>query len=150
MFEHMKNYELLLRKVASWLRPFLASSETLDDPGPLLFVHIFCHKTMPYHFEENDGWMAQTFFTGNIPLLPSLVISDTVPCQVVPCHPTISWLVYIFPMYFRADPPPDVLPIRLDIDPELVSQRPTLFPYTRRLASQTRSQRQARHLGTGN
>ena len=79
MFEHMKNYELLLRKIASWLRPFLASSEIPDDSGPLLFVHIFCHKTMPYHFEENDGWMAQTFFTGNIPLLSSLVISDTVP-----------------------------------------------------------------------
>ncbi|KAG6375549.1 S-adenosyl-L-methionine-dependent methyltransferase [Boletus reticuloceps] len=62
MFEHMKNYELLLRKVASWLRPY--RSDDPDDSGPLLFVHIFCHKTTPYHFEESDGWMAQMFFAG--------------------------------------------------------------------------------------
>ncbi|KAF8134445.1 S-adenosyl-L-methionine-dependent methyltransferase [Boletus edulis] len=62
MFEHIKNYELLLRKVASWLRPY--RSDDLDDSGPLLFVHIFCHKTTPYHFEESDGWMAQMFFAG--------------------------------------------------------------------------------------
>jgi cyclopropane-fatty-acyl-phospholipid synthase len=37
--------------VASWLKP-----------GGLFFVHIFTHKTSPYHFE--DGWMARTFFTG--------------------------------------------------------------------------------------
>ncbi|KAF8552185.1 hypothetical protein OG21DRAFT_1486381 [Imleria badia] len=57
IFEHMKIYELLLRKVASWLRSS-SPSENPDDSGPLLFVHIFCHKTTPYHFEENDGWMA--------------------------------------------------------------------------------------------
>jgi len=32
----------------------------------LLFVHIFCHKMIPNHFERDDGWMAQTFFTGKI------------------------------------------------------------------------------------
>lgn len=53
MFEHMKAYPLLFAKVSSWLAP-----------GGLLFIHIFCHKTQPYHFEENDGWMAQTFFSG--------------------------------------------------------------------------------------
>ncbi|KAH7888930.1 S-adenosyl-L-methionine-dependent methyltransferase [Phlebopus sp. FC_14] len=58
LFEHMKNYESLLRKVSTWLRPRSAAHESL------LFVQIFCHKTMPYHFEENDGWMARTFFTG--------------------------------------------------------------------------------------
>jgi cyclopropane fatty-acyl-phospholipid synthase-like methyltransferase len=63
MFEHMKNYELLMRKVASWLRP--TSPE--DTNESLLFVHIFCHKTTPYHFEDDDGWMAQTFFTSKIP-----------------------------------------------------------------------------------
>ncbi|KAH9858824.1 S-adenosyl-L-methionine-dependent methyltransferase [Lenzites betulinus] len=57
MFEHMKNYKLLMSKVASWLRP--------DGPeDALFFVHIFCHKTTPYHFEDGDGWMAQTFFSG--------------------------------------------------------------------------------------
>ncbi|KAN0091346.1 S-adenosyl-L-methionine-dependent methyltransferase [Tylopilus felleus] len=66
MFEHMKNYELLLRKVTSWLRPapLSAGNSGDSDSGPLLFVHLFCHKTTPYHFEENDGWMAQMFFTG--------------------------------------------------------------------------------------
>ncbi|EJF65457.1 S-adenosyl-L-methionine-dependent methyltransferase [Dichomitus squalens] len=57
MFEHMKNYKMLMAKVASWLRP--------DGPeDALFFVHIFCHRTTPYHFEEGDGWMAQTFFSG--------------------------------------------------------------------------------------
>eukprot|EP00455_Lapot_gusevi_P032290 TRINITY_DN351_c0_g1_i3.p1 TRINITY_DN351_c0_g1~~TRINITY_DN351_c0_g1_i3.p1 ORF type:complete len:271 (+),score=100.53 TRINITY_DN351_c0_g1_i3:32-814(+) len=51
MFEHMKNYELLMGKVASWLKP-----------NGLLFVHIFVNRNLPYHFE--DGWMARTFFTG--------------------------------------------------------------------------------------
>jgi cyclopropane fatty-acyl-phospholipid synthase-like methyltransferase len=43
MFEHMKNYQELLRRCSTWLRP-----------GGQLFVHIFCHKTNPYHFEV--GW----------------------------------------------------------------------------------------------
>ena len=51
MFEHMKNYERLLAKVARALRP-----------GGKLFVHVFAHRDMPYHFEE--GWMARCFFTG--------------------------------------------------------------------------------------
>lgn len=68
MFEHMKNYKLLMSKVSSWLRP-----NSPDES--LFFVHIFCHKTTPYHFEEGDGWMAQTFFSGQNPPLcsPSLL-----------------------------------------------------------------------------
>jgi cyclopropane-fatty-acyl-phospholipid synthase len=55
MFEHMKNYGLLLAKVARWLR----------DDGKL-FVHIFAHPTLAYHFEVHDGsdWMSRYFFTG--------------------------------------------------------------------------------------
>ena len=52
MFEHMKNYEALLRKIAAWIRP----------GGGKLFVHIFTHRWKPYHFV--DDWMARTFFTG--------------------------------------------------------------------------------------
>ena len=59
MFEHMKAYPILFAKVSSWLRP-----------GGLVFIHIFCHRDTPYHFEENDGWMAQTFFSGGT--MPSL------------------------------------------------------------------------------
>lgn len=40
MFEHMKNYAVLMERIAQWLKP-----------GGKLFVHIFVHKTMPYHFE---------------------------------------------------------------------------------------------------
>ncbi|KAJ7594491.1 S-adenosyl-L-methionine-dependent methyltransferase [Mycena floridula] len=58
MFEHMKNYEILLKKISTWLRPC-----TPKEPS-LLFIHIFCHRTTPYHFEEGDGWMAQNFFSG--------------------------------------------------------------------------------------
>ncbi|KAI0374167.1 S-adenosyl-L-methionine-dependent methyltransferase [Pilatotrama ljubarskyi] len=57
MFEHVKNYKLLMAKVASWLR-------ANGPEDSLFFVDIFCHKTTPYHFEEGDGWMAQMFFSG--------------------------------------------------------------------------------------
>jgi cyclopropane-fatty-acyl-phospholipid synthase len=55
MFEHMKNYERLLAKVASWMKP-----------EALLFVHIFSHTHYAYHFEVRDhtDWMAEHFFTG--------------------------------------------------------------------------------------
>jgi len=51
LFEHMKNYELLMAKVARALKP-----------KGKLFVHIFAHKTTPYDFEE--GWMSTHFFSG--------------------------------------------------------------------------------------
>ncbi|KAH8683100.1 hypothetical protein BGZ60DRAFT_467457 [Tricladium varicosporioides] len=51
LFEHMKNYELLMAKVGRALKP-----------GGKLFVHIFAHKTTPYDFEE--GWMSTHFFSG--------------------------------------------------------------------------------------
>lgn len=49
MFEHMKNYSILLSKVDGFLKP-----------EGKLFVHIFTHKDFAYHFE--DGWMADNFF----------------------------------------------------------------------------------------
>lgn len=51
LFEHMKNYELLMAKIARALKP-----------QGKLFVHIFNHRTTPYDFE--DGWMSTYFFTG--------------------------------------------------------------------------------------
>lgn len=55
MFEHMKNYELLLSKVRRWLK----------DDGQL-FIHIFTHKKYAYHYENKDGndWLTEYFFTG--------------------------------------------------------------------------------------
>jgi cyclopropane-fatty-acyl-phospholipid synthase len=57
MFEHMRNYEVLLGRIASWLRP-----------GGKLFVHIFAHKTLMYPFETDgdDNWMGRHFFTGGL------------------------------------------------------------------------------------
>ena len=52
MFEHMRNYELLLQNISGWLKP-----------GGKLFIHIFTHKTLVYPFtEEGEGdWMGETF-----------------------------------------------------------------------------------------
>ncbi len=57
MFEHMRNYELLLNKISGWLKP-----------GGKLFIHIFTHKTLVYPFtEEGEGdWMGRNFFSGGI------------------------------------------------------------------------------------
>jgi hypothetical protein len=60
MFEHMKNYKLLMKKIASWLRP----NKGPESNDALCFIHIFCHRSMPYHFEDGDGWMSDTFFSG--------------------------------------------------------------------------------------
>lgn len=55
MFEHFKNYELLLSKI----------SDVLTPQGKL-FVHIFTHKEYSYPFETEgeDNWMGKYFFTG--------------------------------------------------------------------------------------
>ena len=57
MFEHMRNYELLLARVASWMKP-----------AGTLFVHIFTHREYAYPFEVRDesDWMSRYFFTGGI------------------------------------------------------------------------------------
>ena len=57
MFEHMRNYQVLYGKVASWLKP-----------KGMFFKHIFVHRNTPYAFEvQNEGdWMSQFFFSGGI------------------------------------------------------------------------------------
>ena len=57
MFEHVRNYQVLLERIASWLRP-----------GGKLFVHIFCHRELMYPFEteRDDDWMGRHFFTGGL------------------------------------------------------------------------------------
>jgi cyclopropane-fatty-acyl-phospholipid synthase len=57
MFEHMRNYDTLLARVASWM-----------TPSATLFVHIFTHVKFAYPFEVRDetDWMAKYFFTGGI------------------------------------------------------------------------------------
>ncbi|KAK7352563.1 hypothetical protein VNO80_17987 [Phaseolus coccineus] len=55
MFEHMKNYKELLKKISKWMK---------EDS--LLFVHYFCHKAFAYHFEDKneDDWITRYFFSG--------------------------------------------------------------------------------------
>ncbi len=57
MFEHVRNYETLLARIAAWLKP-----------GGTLFVHIFCHRELMYPFEVEgeDNWMGRYFFTGGL------------------------------------------------------------------------------------
>jgi cyclopropane-fatty-acyl-phospholipid synthase len=57
MFEHLRNYEVLFKKIASFLK----------DDGKM-FVHIFTHKEYAYKFEVKDesDWMSKYFFTGGI------------------------------------------------------------------------------------
>lgn len=57
MFEHMRNYQVLLNKIYKWL-----------IPGGKLYVHIFSHDKLVYPFEEEgvDDWMGRHFFSGGI------------------------------------------------------------------------------------
>ncbi|MDZ7747604.1 MAG: cyclopropane-fatty-acyl-phospholipid synthase family protein [Halofilum sp. (in: g-proteobacteria)] len=57
MFEHMRNWRVLLARIATWLKP-----------GGRLLVHVFCHRECPYEFvpEGSSDWMARHFFTGGI------------------------------------------------------------------------------------
>lgn len=60
MFEHMRNWEALLSKVATWLKA-----------DGKVFLHIFTHSRFAYPFEVRGAgdWMAQHFFTGG--MMPS-------------------------------------------------------------------------------
>jgi cyclopropane-fatty-acyl-phospholipid synthase len=60
MFEHMRNYRALFGRVADWLKP-----------GGRFFLHIFCHRAVPYAFlDQGPGdWMSRHFFTGG--MMPS-------------------------------------------------------------------------------
>ena len=55
MFEHLKNYEQILKKISHWL-----------SPEGKLFVHIFTHKesSYPFEVEGESNWMGKYFFTG--------------------------------------------------------------------------------------
>ncbi|WP_018879534.1 cyclopropane-fatty-acyl-phospholipid synthase family protein [Thioalkalivibrio sp. ALE9] len=53
MFEHMRNWPELLRRISTWLRP-----------GGQFFMHVFAHREFAYFFESEGAhdWMGQYFF----------------------------------------------------------------------------------------
>ena len=55
MFEHMRNYPLLMQRISDWLKS-----------DGYLFVHLFCHRSLAYFYEPTGpgDWMAREFFTG--------------------------------------------------------------------------------------
>lgn len=55
MFEHLRNYQELFKRIASWLAP-----------DGQLFTHIFCHRHYAYLYETggSTNWMGRYFFTG--------------------------------------------------------------------------------------
>ncbi len=62
MFEHVRNYQVLLHRIRHWLKP-----------DGRLFVHLFCHRQYAYPFDvdydsgsDSSNWMSQHFFTGGI------------------------------------------------------------------------------------
>jgi len=60
MFEHLRNWPEIFRRVAGWL-----------EPGGRFFMHVFVHRGTPYSFEARDAsdWMARHFFSGG--MMPS-------------------------------------------------------------------------------
>jgi cyclopropane-fatty-acyl-phospholipid synthase len=60
MFEHMRNWPELFRRVHGWLQR-----------DGRFFMHVFVHRTTPYAFVERDDsdWMSRHFFTGG--MMPS-------------------------------------------------------------------------------
>ncbi len=60
MFEHMRNWPDLFRRVNTWLKP-----------DGRFFMHVFAHRSTPYAFVERDesDWMSKYFFSGG--MMPS-------------------------------------------------------------------------------
>ncbi len=57
MFEHMRNHEILMERIAGWLKP-----------RGTLFVHMFVHGRCAYLFDSSghSDWMTRHFFTGGV------------------------------------------------------------------------------------
>lgn len=74
MFEHMRNHELLLSRVANWLKSCGA-----------FFMHIFTHRSHAYFFQTqgDDNWLGRYFFTGGMMPSHELPFQLNTPLAVV-------------------------------------------------------------------
>ncbi len=79
MFEHVRNHTALLERIHDWLKP-----------EGKLFIHVFCHRSHTYDYEDrgDNDWMTRHFFSGG--MMPSHHYFDTLP---VPFSETRSWVV---------------------------------------------------------
>ena len=57
MFEHLHNWEKMLRHIAGWMKP-----------RGKVFIHIFCHRAQAYFFDTagSSNWLGRFFFTGGM------------------------------------------------------------------------------------
>jgi len=60
MFEHMRNWRAMFRRIRGWL-----------VPDGRFFLHVFCHRATPYPYQDRGpgDWMSRTFFSGG--MMPS-------------------------------------------------------------------------------
>jgi cyclopropane-fatty-acyl-phospholipid synthase len=71
MFEHLRNWRAMFGRVAAWLKP-----------GGRFFLHVFCHRSVPYAFEDLDvfDWMSRHFFSGG--MMPSDELGARFQCEM--------------------------------------------------------------------
>jgi len=74
MFEHMRNWPLLFKKIAGWL-----------NPQGHFFMHVFCHRELPYFFtvQDDSDWMGSYFFSGGMMPSYDLAIAFESPLKLV-------------------------------------------------------------------